>query len=351
MYEQVSPGQGESFTFGLSSKGDKVVLLDSERKVADEVDTPDFGDTKGESYARTVDGGGGEWRIAAVPTKGFSNTDGADASLKGVLVINEVYTYADGSEKDDLDFIELYNAGGSDIDLGGLKLWESGGSAEASSSPKAPALRRAASSWWSATRTTRGMPSRKARCIPGWGLSKGPDEYVTLADAEMNEIDCVACPGVKRGESYGRVTDGGAGVADACAALPRNSQRGPCPAARDEYDGTLGERGVHRRPGYRPSSPWNESVDFIEFYNSSDTAIDFGGYVIKDDKGADDESYTVPAGTVIPAGGFLTYDVCKKNAEGPSFGLGKSGDWVFVYDPSGRAGGRVGRYPLLQTMR
>ncbi len=82
VYEQVSPGQGESFTFGLSSKGDKVVLLDSERKVADEVDTPDFGDTKGESYARTVDGGG-EWRIAAVPTKGFSNTGGADASLKG----------------------------------------------------------------------------------------------------------------------------------------------------------------------------------------------------------------------------------------------------------------------------
>ena len=76
-------------------------------------------------------------------------------------------------------------------------------------------------------------------------------------------------------------------------------------------------------------------MDFIEFYNSSDTAIDFGGYVIKDDKGADDESYTVPAGTVIPAGGFLTYDVCKKNAEGPSFGLGKSGDWVFVYDPAG----------------
>ena len=58
VYEQVSPGQGESFTFGLSSKGDKVVLLDSERKVADEVDTPDFGDTKGESYARTVNGGG-----------------------------------------------------------------------------------------------------------------------------------------------------------------------------------------------------------------------------------------------------------------------------------------------------
>lgn len=75
-----------------------MVLLDSERKVADEVDTPDFGDTKGESYARTVNGGG-EWRIAAVPAKGFSNTGGADASLKGVLVINEVYTYADGSER------------------------------------------------------------------------------------------------------------------------------------------------------------------------------------------------------------------------------------------------------------
>ena len=80
---------------------------------------------------------------------------GADASLKGVLVINEVYTYADGSEKDDLDFIELYNAGGSDIDLGGLKLWESGGSAEAWSFPEGSRV----AAWWSATRTTRGMPT------------------------------------------------------------------------------------------------------------------------------------------------------------------------------------------------
>lgn len=331
VYEQVSPGQGESFTFGLSSKGDKVVLLDSERKVADEVDTPDFGDTKGESYARTVDGGG-EWRIAAVPTKGFSNTGGADASLKGVLVINEVYTYADGSEKDDLDFIELYNAGGSDIDLGGLKLWESGGSAEAWSFPEGSRV--AAGGFFVVVCDKDNAWYADPVNYPGWGLSKGPDEYVTLADAEMNEIDCVACPSMKRGESYGRVTDGAPEWQIFAAFTKGTPNEGP---ARQPVTNTMGlwVNEVFTNNQDTAQLPWNESVDFIEFYNSSDTAIDFGGYVIKDDKGADDESYTVPAGTVIPAGGFLTYDVCKKNAERPSFGLGKSGDWVFVYDPAG----------------
>lgn len=81
-------GQGESFTFGLSSKGDKVVLLDSGAQGGGRGGYARFRRYQRESYARTVDGGG-EWWIAAVPTKGFSNTGGADAFWKGVLVINE----------------------------------------------------------------------------------------------------------------------------------------------------------------------------------------------------------------------------------------------------------------------
>ncbi|HIW98027.1 MAG TPA: lamin tail domain-containing protein [Candidatus Tidjanibacter gallistercoris] len=331
VYEQVSPGAGESFTFGLSSKGDRVTLLDASRSVADEVETPDFGNTKGASYARTVDGGG-EWRIAAVPTKGTSNAGGAEVSLKGVLFINEVYTYADGSREDDLDFIELYNAGESEIALAGLKLWESGGSAEAWTFPEDAVI--AAGGFFVVVCDKDSEWFADPVHYPVWGLSKGPDEYVTLADADMNEIDYVACPSMKRGESYGRVSDGAAQWQVFAAFTKGAPNEGP---ARQPVTNTIGlwVNEVFSNNQDTAELPWNESVDFIEFYNSGDAAIDFGGYVIKDDKGADDESYTVPAGTMIPAGGFFTCNVYKDNPEGPSFGLGKGGDWVFVYNPAG----------------
>lgn len=60
-----------SFSFGLSSKGDKVVLLDKERKVVESIDVPGM-DEKGNSYARTTDGGSA-WAVTTTPTKGKPN--------------------------------------------------------------------------------------------------------------------------------------------------------------------------------------------------------------------------------------------------------------------------------------
>ncbi|HLR47390.1 MAG TPA: lamin tail domain-containing protein, partial [Deinococcales bacterium] len=133
---------------------------------------------------------------------------------------------------------------------------------------------------------------------------------------------------------YGRVSDGAAQWQVFAAFTKGAPNEGP---ARQPVTNTIGlwVNEVFSNNQDTAELPWNESVDFIEFYNSGDAAIDFGGYVIKDDKGADDESYTVPAGTMIPAGGFFTCNVYKDNPEGPSFGLGKGGDWVFVYNPAG----------------
>lgn len=72
VYEQVSPGDGDSFTFGLGSKGDKVVFLEADGKLIDEVETPSFSGNKGAAYARIGDGGT-QWQVVSQPTKGVSN--------------------------------------------------------------------------------------------------------------------------------------------------------------------------------------------------------------------------------------------------------------------------------------
>lgn len=331
VFEQVSPGEGDSFTFGLSSKGDEVIFLDADRNVVDKVDTPDYGDTKGQSYARTVDGAG-EWSVTDTPTKGGSNGGAPQTTLKGILMINEVYTYADGSDPDDLDFIELYNAGDQTIDLSGLVLWESGGQAEAWTVPQGRSIE--AGGYFVIECDKDNALFGDPENYPAWGLSKGPDEYIALADADMAEIDRVECPSMKRDESYGRVTDGDSQWQIFAACTKGETNMGP---ARQPVTNDIGLwiNEVFTNNQDTENLPWNESVDFIEFYNSADSDIDFGGYVIKDDKGADDESFTVPDGTVIPSKGFLTYDVVKNDPSGPSFGLGKSGDWVFVYAPDG----------------
>ena len=49
-----------------------------------------------------------------------------------------------------------------------------------------------------------------------------------------------------------------------------------------------------------------EGADFIELYNTGAGAVDIGGYEIKDSNDAN--SFAVPGGTMIPAGGTYLAD-------------------------------------------
>ena len=329
-YTQVSPGEGESFTFGLSSKGDKVTFLEKDGKLIDEVETPNHGDTKGSSYARVGDGGA-QWQITETPTKGVSNSAIISTPLKGNLVINEVYTFSDQSSVNDLDYIELYNKSDKELDLSGLKLWESGGREESWSFPQGKKI--AAKSLLVIEcdkESYHGDPTN----YPAWGLSKGPDEYIVIADAEMNIIDSIACPSLKQNESYGRVTNGAA-TWQIFAQYTRDTDN--TGSARQPVTNTIGlyVNEVFTNNQDSQTQSWDDTKDFIELYNSSDQAIDLSGFSINDDALDPEKKYTFPEGSSIAAKGFLTLDVYKKNPNGPVFGLGKGGDWVFVYDKSG----------------
>ncbi|MFH1313811.1 MAG: lamin tail domain-containing protein [Candidatus Eisenbacteria bacterium] len=74
--------------------------------------------------------------------------------------------------------------------------------------------------------------------------------------------------------------------------------------------------------------------DWVEIYNPNDTAIDVGGFLVYDDGTADDE-YSLPAGTTVPAGGYLVLD-CDDLGTGlnTNFKLSAGGESIFLEDGS-----------------
>ena len=95
---------------------------------------------------------------------------------------------------------------------------------------------------------------------------------------------------------------------------------------------------------YKPSDE-RDSKDWIELYNSSSSAVDLGGWILKDEE--DDHLFTIASGTVIPAAGFLVLCNDTKAFAGvygtvPSpvvgdvdFGFGTPVDQVRLYSSEG----------------
>ncbi len=67
--------------------------------------------------------------------------------------------------------------------------------------------------------------------------------------------------------------------------------------------------------------------DWVEFHNSSASPVDLSGYVFRDND--DSRGYTIPAGTVIPANGFLVLDEAQFG-----FGLGAN-ELARLFAPGG----------------
>lgn len=74
-------------------------------------------------------------------------------------------------------------------------------------------------------------------------------------------------------------------------------------------------------------------LDFIEIRNTSNTPTDISGYMLSDD--AVSIGYTFPAGTVLPAGGYLTV-WCDKDHDGEryaTFGISREGgETIYLYN-------------------
>lgn len=72
--------------------------------------------------------------------------------------------------------------------------------------------------------------------------------------------------------------------------------------------------------------------DWVELYNDGDAPVDLSGYVFRDND--DSRGYVLPAGTVIPARGFLVLDERANGVGNFDFGLGAA-DAARLFRPDG----------------
>lgn len=229
----------------------------------------------------------------------------ANLSFAQVLM-NEIYSRGVPANP---DWIEIYNGTSAAIDITGYKIYDGGGNAGTKPKKLFPA--------------GSVIPAMGFLVIvvddadaSGFGLGSGGDE-VWLEDGAGLVIDHTLVPAMPdTATSFSRVPNGTANWV-----ITSNITRG---VSNNLYlMNEIFSRGV-------PADP-----DWIEIYNASNSPIDITGYKIYDGggNGGTKPKKLFPAGSVIPANGFLIIVVDDADASG--FGLGSGGDEVWLEDAAG----------------
>ena len=180
---------GDLSGFGLSSGGETVWLEDAGGVLIDSVVFPALGtDT---SYARVPDGS--NFLTKSTPlTRGASNV---------LIKMNEIYSRGVAGN---LDWIEIYNASSSSLDVSGYKIYDSGGQAGSKPKKLLPVGTILPSKGFYVVITdTADFPGD----LSGFGLSSG-GETVWLENATGLLIDTVVIPALGVDTSYARMPDG-----------------------------------------------------------------------------------------------------------------------------------------------
>jgi len=227
------------------------------------------------------------------------------------IVLNEIYSRGTVEAP---DWVEIYNNSDSPADISGYKVYDPGGQSGSKPKKEIPA--------------GTVLPGRGFYVIvvddgseSGFGLSSGGDE-VWLENTSGNVIDNVAHPAFEPTQSYGRVPDG-TGSWQILNTITRGSANDDTPPAPVILINEVYSRGTTENP------------DWIEIYNATAIAVDVSGYKVYDNGGqaGTKPKKEIPAGTSIPAKGFLVVVVDDADASG--FGLSSGGEQVWLENASG----------------
>ena len=226
------------------------------------------------------------------------------AASTSTLAINEID--ADASP----DWIELKNTGTATVDASGLVLKDE----QDSNSFTIPAG------------TTIPAGGYAAFDIEDFGLGKDADSARLYDSATL--LDSFSWTKGPQGSTWGRCADGTGAFTGTTSATKGWANACPAPVVINEIQA-------------------DGDPDWVELANTGDAAFTAGGMVIKDDN--DKNSFTIPAGTSIPAHGYAAFEL-------KDFGLGKDADSVrlfqgkdlvdsFSWDKNDKADGLFGRCP------
>jgi len=295
---------GTESGFGVSSTGEELWLANVNAEVVDNITVSAMEDTQ--SFGCYPDGSDNLQLLNTI-TRGTSNSPGvAPEKIK----INELYSKGDSTNP---DWVELYNAGTTDVDLGAYKIYDSGGQAGTKPKLQFP------------TGTILTPGSFLVIVVDGEGESNfglsGNGETIWLEKGDGTLADSVIFPALEDGQSYGRYPDGA-----------NNWQILYVPTPGAANDNTAPPTEIIIKMNEIFSKGTDADPDWIEIYNGSTVDVNLSGYKIYDSGGLSGSKpkKEFPAGTVIPAGGFFVIVTDDTVASG--FGLSSNGEEVWLED-------------------
>lgn len=262
---------------------------------------------------------GGSWRLLASPTPGTENAAPLALGSAAGLRLNE--WMATGPDE---DWFEIHNPDANPVDLGGLYLTDDPAIAGRTNTVVAPLSFIAAKGFvkWVAD----GNPSL-GRNHTRFSLDQA-GESLLLYKTDLTLIDSVSFGLQSYGVSQGRLPDG----ANAIEFFPASPSPG-----ESNY---LPIPGLFINEVLSHTDPPLE--DAIELFNANAVDLEIGGWYLSNSS-ADPLKHQVPAGTMIPAGGYhVFYEYAFNTANPVPFALSSSqGDAVVVSqtDPLGRLTG------------
>lgn len=186
-YVVTTDGSGAS-DFGLSSGGEQVWLENNTGTLIDNVTFPAMAENQ--TYGR--DYNGSTWALQNTMTKNLSNS---------IIVMNEIYSRGGGTAHPDPDWIELYNSSAAAVDIGGYKIYDSGGNAGTKAKKEIPA---------GTTIPAKGfyVVTTDGSGASDFGLSSGGEE-VWLENNSGVVIDNYTFGVMTETQSFSRIPNGG----------------------------------------------------------------------------------------------------------------------------------------------
>ncbi|MEI2689900.1 MAG: lamin tail domain-containing protein [Anaerolineae bacterium] len=332
------------------------------------------------AYSKTVDGGA-EWTQAYPPSPGATNQAAPTATptptaTPGVypdgVSLNEYMPdpasdwNGDGAANQDDEYIELYNANDAAVDLSGWRLDDMD---DGRRQPRFLFGPDGSPPYVLPAGTT--IPAHGFlllfRSQTGLALNNDGD-WVRLLRPDGVVVEATEYSSSRNDEAASKTVDGGDQWTHAYPPSPGASNQ-PAPTTPTPTPTPIATPTPTATPGSysdgvslnefmpNPASDWNndgilgdENDEYIELYNANDFVVDLSGWQVDDVAGGGSSPYTLPAGTMLAARGFLPLwsrdtHIALNNSGGDSVRLvaaGRRGDGEL------RLHGRAGRWRLQQ---
>ena len=272
-------------------------LYDSAQRLLDEVAVPVM--QADEAWCRNAEG---EWVLTAEPTPGRANAladhkgtavQASDIALNELMCAN-VDRFPDENGECH-DYVEIANRGEEDVDLEGY--WLSDNAAKPNKW-RFPAVTLPAGGVLAIHCSGGDRRDDPTHLHASFKLSRGETVYLTRPDGTV--ISTVTLPELRAGQALSWVDGEGWDTA-----LPPTPNRENTVEAALAQDG----EGAGRRAGRVyisevMASPVTEKRDWLELVNDSDADADIGGWGLSD-RLSHPRKWQFPAGTVVPAHGYL----------------------------------------------